>query len=872
MSKRAQKNDSSPSAATSFPIQSGRFVVALAHVVCALLFFTNLTRNPYFTQIALLYILIALAGLLWAVQCFTTDQWILPRVSFEAPLAGFLLVGFVSTFHSWWVHPLLRAGIAFEGVRVWAFTLVNCVVAFYLPFVFVKPLGKNTKPMSIWSDIVLALLWGFLWFGFASMKDPNPRVVIWDTYGAFLWALALLYAYFRTRRGEALEYIHVVFMVALLAGLYGILQYAGKDLIWTSLIQPYGGRPVSTFGNPNFLSSYLMLVSPLALAFALRSKGNDVSGYLFVAAVSTVGVLCTLTRSTYAGLLAAYLTMGVFLFKKEKMKYAQGALAGVAVVVALIVLFPRTPVSAIQSPLARFTELFQAFKSGSVYAPWHQRILIWASAWDMMLERPWFGKGWGCFELFFPFYQGKILLMPGFALLRTHANNAHNILLEMWSQLGFLGTGMALWLMSTILAGGWLIFKRKMEENEKIVAAALLAGMVGMLVDNFLGNVSIFFAVPAFLFWWNAGLLYNEAPGLNKPGLVVERKTLSFAGRALLVVFMFFSTGVSIYYAMRWAQEVYYFDGFKSSKMDLVGDSVKALEKAYAWFPGEVNSNYEMGNSYARQARLFADKKLPDQSRQYTEKAIFAYKAALRANPGYDEIYFNLAITELQVGDKDEAQRNLEIALFINPLLKEAYSSLGNLYINSGQLGKARTVFEQGVLVFPKDRDIWNNYGYVLSQLGDDEKSLVAYRKSVLSDVTFTQGWRNLYVASMKLKKKEPLLEVPPLIKQMESALTQKQYGEAGRAAKRIVELMPENGDARLSYANILFYEQRIDASIDEFKRALALKPSFPVAHVNLGRVYLYKKDVASARLHFNQALEIDPKNADAKAALASLP
>ena len=50
--------------------RAARALLGLIHVVCPLLFFTNLTRNPYFTQIALLNIGIAVCGILWAVDAF----------------------------------------------------------------------------------------------------------------------------------------------------------------------------------------------------------------------------------------------------------------------------------------------------------------------------------------------------------------------------------------------------------------------------------------------------------------------------------------------------------------------------------------------------------------------------------------------------------------------------------------------------------------------------------------------------------------------------------------------------------------------------------------------------------------------------------
>lgn len=702
MSKPAQKEVSIP-----LPLRAARLVLVVIHVVCPLMFFTNLTRNPYYTQIALLNVSIALGAILWAVYVYSRSEWVLPRVSFEKPLLIFIVAAGVSTVFSFINHPHLRSGLAFESARVWVFTLINCVVALYLPLLFTTSAAKSTRKISIWSDLIMTLIWGGLWFGYHQMKDPSPAATMFDPYGAFLWVLAIVYGIVRTKNGEILEIFHVVFAVSFIAGAYGVLQYqyAGRDIIWSSVLQPYGGRPVSTFGNPNFLSSYLLLVAPVSLALAIRAEGSQKWGYSLVTFITVLGILVTLTRSTYVGLVTSFVVMGALLFNRSQLKQI-----GIAILIfiGLVLLFPKTPLLSIQSPLARFTEVFEAIRTGQNYGPWHQRLLIWSSAWDMVQERLFWGKGWGSFELFYPFYQGKYLMTQLFAGWRTHANNAHNILMELWSQLGFIGTGIAIWLGSTVVWGGWKVFKQKEEGASRFLTAALLAGIVGMITDNFFGNVSIFFAVPAFLFWWNVGSLYNE----SSAPVLVQRPLLGWH-RLLLAGFILLNAAGIFYFVKRWMQERYYFQGFKEAKTNLVVPSIKSLEKAYAWFPGDVNSNYELGNSYARHAKTFYDQKLIDQGRKFQEKSIGAYTAALKANPGYDEIYFNLGISYGNLGNTAEAIRNMEIALFINPLLRDAYVSLGNQYVNSGNFAAAHRVMKQAVAVFPGDEILRNNLTYV---------------------------------------------------------------------------------------------------------------------------------------------------------------
>lgn len=868
MSKHAVSKDPALLLSSSpFPIQLARIFIGVAHVVCPLLFFTNLTRNPYYTQIAILNILIALCIFLWSAQAWRSGEFPWPRFPFEWPLILFLGISLLSTGLSWVQHASVRAGVVNEGTRVWMFTMVNCVMVLYLPGIFTVPISEKSKLPSFFIDFILALLWGGLWFGYHSLKNPYPTSGIWDFYGGILWAGAILFAGLRSRRGEALAMFHLILLVGFLSGAYGILQYWGRDMIWASPVQPYGGRPVSTFGNPNFLSSYLMMVSPLAFAFALRSNGRSMVAYFIVAFVTAVGVLCTLTRSTYVGLLAAYAVMGLILFRRENLGWVKKVGIGTLAFVLLVLIFPNTPLSQIQSPLARFTEIFTAFKTGQPYGPWDQRILIWSCAWAMAKSNFLVGIGWGCFELFYPFYQGYFILIDQLSPWRTHANNAHNVLLEIWSQTGIVGTGMALWLLVTLVWGGWVLYRRQKESSKGVVIAALVAGVVGMIVDNFFGNVSIFFAVPAFLFWWNAGALFNE--GLHPS---VEVKFLkSNSVRLGIAVITVFSLVATIYFGKRWMQEVYYFEGFKQAKTNQVSTAYKTLEKAVHWFSGEVNTNYELGNGYSRMSHELAGKGLTDEARKFNEKAAQAYQLALDANPGYDEIYFNLGITLTQLGRKEEGIHALEVSKFINPLLRDAYGSLGNIFLNMGKLEEAAHVFEQATAVYPKDKDFWNNLGYTYSQMNNHEKSFEAYKKALLIDPGFQQAWHNFAIASKTLGRKDSLLEVPGLIQRMEAAVSQKNFAAALSPAKQIVDILPDHADSHLSLGNIYFYLRDYPKSEAEFRRAIEIKPDFIVAHTNLGRLFQIQGNSAAARQCFEAALRIDPNYGEAKRALAEI-
>src|SRR6267142_165389 len=147
----------------------------------------------------------------------------------------------------------------------------------------------------------------------------------------------------------------------------------------------------------------------------------------------------------------------------------------------------------------------------------------------MVQDHPFLGKGWGSLELFYPYYQGPQLENKMFASFRTHANNAHDEILENWAQIGTLGLGLMIFIWILFFRTGLSIAAR-LPFPWKGLEWGLLGGVAGMLVDNLL-NVSVHFAVPAFIFWWWVGSLFT----LDPASLEIRRYPLQPAWRRMLL-------------------------------------------------------------------------------------------------------------------------------------------------------------------------------------------------------------------------------------------------------------------------------------------------------------------------------------------------
>ena len=837
-------------------------LLVVCFLVCPLLFFTNLTRNPYITQICLLNVALLAAAALSATEAALAGPQAKPlaRTPLDATMLGLLLACAASWIVAYFGHrAFFKPAMANEGLKAFLFLGANMAAPFYLAATAASRDDAADQPaLAPW--VWFVLVWGLLWTTYSAARGPSAAAgdiwgQAWDGYGALLWAAGLATAIWLCRKGRALDFLHLALATGFLASVYGILQYFNVELIWPNVLNPYGGRSVSTFGNPNFMSSFNVVLLPLAAAWAVRARGGRRFAYAAVFFALEGALLCSLTRSSWLG---AGLALGLLSLSPELRREALddpkpvGLLAALAAATALF--WPHSAITAGYEPnvVGRVSEILQAARSGGAYSPWHQRLLIWTCAWQMGHENPLTGKGWGLFELFYPFYQGPILdALDFYRTLRTHANNAHNEVLELWSQTGLLGLGAAVWLWTTFAAAARGLFKRRGDGD--IAAIALCAGVAGMLADNLL-NVSVHFAVPAFMFWWAAGHAMGRCA---KPG-----RPASAPLKAAAAVLLALAVGGGWYWWRTWNREAEYFAGFKLLRQKQMSAAVKRLELSRAWGPPEVNAIYELGNAYA-QAQRYQD-------------AEEAYRGALAANAGYDEIYYNEgAILSGHLGQLDRAIDFFRMAWWINPLSADVYNSLGNIFLQHPDRYKADAyaLLARAAHFFPENPNHWNNLGFLYSLDKNYAQAEASYIRALELDPDLAVARRNLEAVIRAAGGARPEgVRGLDALREVETRVARKDYSDATIAlARESVRLMPEAAKPRYLLGSLLLARGRAAEALESLEWAAAKEPRNPYERLNLGEAYLSLGRGAEAAREYQAVLAVDPGNAQAQARLRLL-
>jgi tetratricopeptide (TPR) repeat protein len=843
-------------------IEIRRWLLISCHFVGPLLFFTNLTRNPYVTQISLIHAGMALALSAWAwSEASRPEGWRVPRLPVTIPLGLFLAAWAASWLRAYAVHPpFFRPSIVAEGARGGLFLLAVCVATFVVSATLAaEDDGSADVPFGAW--IAFALVWGLLWTGYAAARarvvgrPEDFSALIWDPYGTFLWIAGLGAVGWLTRRGRVVDFIHLALCAGFLASAYGLIQYFNMEFIWPYTLNPYGGRAVSTFGNPNFLSSFDVALMPVALALFLVEKSGArrlAYGALFL--IFEGALFATLTRSSWGGAAVACAALALSPRLRAGARSAPRVLGLMAfAALAMALLWPSSSISTGYTPtvIGRLTEFSALMKRDGSYSPFHQRVLIWTSAWLMGSESPLLGKGAGVFELFYPFYQGTVIhAFTFFHNMRTHANNSHNEILEVFSQTGLLGLGafLAFWAAFFESARRWA---RGRAGDDPLWIGAV-AGCAGVLADNML-NVSLHFAVPAFLFWWMAGLAMGRgareagAPFLWKAGPALRRGTAAALTLAAL--------GTAWIQVRVWEREAWYFAGFKLVRMGDLAGAQRALERSRAWGPREVNALYELGNAYARAGR-FGD-------------AEGAYRGALDANAGYDEIYFNLGtVYNANLGRPDLALKFYQTSWAVNPLSNELDNALSAFYLRepAKYLEPALTVLREAVRDFPENPNHWNNFGYALSLAKRWGEAEDAYVRALAIAPDLALAERNLAgLASQSGRPRAPILGVLADMRAVDAAIGRRDYSDAVVArAGSVARRAPDIAKARFVFGSLLLARGRPAEAAPELEAAVARDPGRASGRVNLGNAYYALGRAADAETQYRAALSTEPGNAAA--------
>lgn len=506
-----------------------RWLLSACFLMVPLLFFTDLTANPFSVQSVLLYVLLALMYGAAAIRFLQMGKLNFTRTFFDLAFLMYILATVVGWLSAMSAAPqYLRQTLFFNLLDFGTLLLVVAMGA----YVFSKNVVFSGVIESKTHYILLFIVWGGMWLLLPWLKTNLTGDGFWahvfDVYGLVLWITGLWLGTRILRKLTQENVLVLSFIACALACMYGVFQGFGLDVLWPFDMQQFASKAFSTFGNPNFLSAFVVMLLPALLTYYMRAETKrDIGVYGFLVLVYLFYLSFGLCRSCWLAAGAGLFMMWMFGTLRALIWQRKGRVFWLVVLGIAVTYLPVFVQSTREAVINRVAETAQVTPANitldvareNIFPSLHQRLYMWDVSKEIFLSRPVLGAGLGNFQTAFARNQHKTLLKhPNLRELKTLTQSPHNELFFQLAQGGIVGLGLFLFMFMVLFLEVHDFAARKKEGDKKQLLQAIFCGILAMLVDNML-NISLHTVVPAFVFWWLVGA---EVSGVGREDRNVE--------------------------------------------------------------------------------------------------------------------------------------------------------------------------------------------------------------------------------------------------------------------------------------------------------------------------------------------------------------
>ena len=326
-----------------------------------------------------------------------------------------------------------------------------------------------------------------------------------------LMSYALLFFAARTVEIPGKKLLMGITISATILSIYGIAQYYGFDPFPRDFIRSDWNRAFTTFGNPNFFGSYLVLVIPVVLHNFVKNKQN-MAGICY--ALLIYALVCTLTRGAWIGVgvaIVMYVILDIF-FSSNFKQDMRRIIYVILITFLAIFIFNMTTqnifLNRFQSISKVAQEMISTGKSASesdsngsgTTESGLARIYIWEKVIELIKERPL--TGYGIENLMEPFGEKfgneSVAKRFGFGNVTRPPDKAHNEYLNIAVTTGLPSLVIYLFFIIQTL-------KRSMVTmRQNYIQAPFVAAILGYISQAFF-NISV--VSVAYIFWVFLGLI-----------------------------------------------------------------------------------------------------------------------------------------------------------------------------------------------------------------------------------------------------------------------------------------------------------------------------------------------------------------------------
>lgn len=346
--------------------------------------------------------------------------------------------------------------------------VVAMVLVSFASFVIKVLKDNNFKFRFTPLDTPIAIFTLIMFISSVTSFAPISSIKVFLVYFAFVLGFYLTVNAVNSKK-QLYSLITIMLFAGAVVAIYGIYQHIfgfAEGTTWTDteMFEDIETRVISTFGNPNVLGEYLLLLIPVSAGFVL-SKPNKFNKFISVVilALLSLCMVYTYSRGNWIGLIVAIILFFMFY---------DGRIVWLGVLFAFFI-----PMLLPQNVINRFLSVGDTGDTSTSY-----RVYIWMGT-IAMLKDYWIsgiGLGSDAFNMIYPFYSYSGIVAP----------HSHNLYLHIIVENGIMGIISFLVIVITYyrmvistIAGD------KKDKLLKAVITGLSAGMFGYLLQGMFDNV-----------------------------------------------------------------------------------------------------------------------------------------------------------------------------------------------------------------------------------------------------------------------------------------------------------------------------------------------------------------------------------------------
>ena len=308
--------------------------------------------------------------------------------------------------------------------------------------------------------------------------------------------------------------------------------------------------------------------------------------------------------------------------------------------------------------------------------------------------------------------------------------------------------------------------------------------------------------------------------------------------------------------------EIMYNKGICFFKLKKKDKGIKALEKIISseYLSDEIKNeaSKSLGNYFAQEGNY--------------EKSLFYFKKAIEFKDEYD-VHYRLATLYKFNGKYDKAMSHFEKAYKLNAKSDNTIKNLAELYLRFGEYDKALKHYKYLTRHYKAKTEILLLMGDIYLKKDDIHQAVSSYKKALEFSPTPDEAkiaYVNLGNLYLKLKNYTEALKLYNKALEIDKLdtnilynislvyLENNDFENALENLNKAIKLDPDNMQLYLIKSRLLFQEDKIDLSINNFVRLIEKFPNEILGYFELGNLYYKIKDYKNAEHYFKLALDMN--------------